>query len=148
MTDMPEDTPPSGHPLAVDYAATSCGDDIPGFLAKPRGAPVYHGFRILGDVDVDGFTFGMITDFEAEESSEGDAFIVAPDNSRAGLVWEVASGQSLVEICPIAKDRWGVWSVSFPFAMTSHDHVKLNLRAILPLLKPKWEEWKRAFSRD
>jgi hypothetical protein len=39
---------------------------------------------------VEGFTFGKISDFEAEACTEVDAFVVAPDNSRAGLVWEVS----------------------------------------------------------
>jgi hypothetical protein len=52
-------------------------------LARPPEAPVYHGFPILDDVEVDGFKFGMITDFEAEPASDGDAFAVAPDGKRA-----------------------------------------------------------------
>jgi hypothetical protein len=47
---------------------------------------VLHSFPILDDVEVDGFTFGVITDFEAEPASDGDAFVVAPGGSRAGLV--------------------------------------------------------------
>ena len=38
---------------------------------------------------VDGFTLGTITDFEAEPSHFGDAFVVAPDGGRGGLIWEV-----------------------------------------------------------
>ncbi|HEY4361540.1 MAG TPA: hypothetical protein VGN17_11235 [Bryobacteraceae bacterium] len=142
---MAKDSPP-GRLLAIDYTAKSTKKEVPGFLSKPPGAPVYHGFRILTDVEVDGFLFGMITDFEAGESNEGDAFVVAPDNSRAGLVWSVGHEQNFTEILPIAEDRWGVWLVSFPYPMTTHDHVRLNLRAILPLLKPNWERWKRTYS--
>ena len=77
---------PIGRPLAVDSTAGSASDSLPGFLAKPSDAPVYHGFRVLSDVVVDGFTLGAITDFEVEPTTEGDSFVVAPDNSRAGLV--------------------------------------------------------------
>jgi hypothetical protein len=133
----------SGRPLAVDSTANSASDSLPGFLAKPPDAPVYHGFGVLSDVVVDGFTFGAITDFEAELTTEGDAFVVAPDNSRAGLVWEVSAGGCFEQICEEADDRWGVWAVSFPLPMTSRENAKANLAAILPLLKPRWEAWRR-----
>jgi hypothetical protein len=76
---------PNGRPLAVDPNATSSSSTEPAFIAKPAGAPVYRGFQVLEDVVVEGFTFGKITDFEAEPCQEGDAFVVAPDNSRVGL---------------------------------------------------------------
>jgi hypothetical protein len=132
----------SGHPLAVDSIASSASDSRPGFLAKPCDAPVYHGFRVLSDVVVDGFTLGAITDFEAEPTTEGDSFVIAPDNSRAGLVWEVDADCCFEKICEETDDRWGVWGVSFPFPMTSRENAKANLAAILPLLKPKWEVWR------
>ncbi len=105
---------PKGRPLAVDPNATSSSHTEPAFIAKPPGAPIYHGFQVLEDVVVEGFTFGKITDFEAEPCQEGDAFVVAPDNSRAGLVWEATNEVSISQISPLEADRWGVWSVSFP----------------------------------
>lgn len=95
----------------------------------------------------DGFTFGKITDFEAGSCLKGGAFVIAPDNSRAGLVWEVSDEHYFEEVCPLEPDRWGVWAVSFPFPMTSQKNVCLNLESILPELKQKWEEWCRAFSK-
>jgi hypothetical protein len=142
---VPDETRPRSRPLAVDLTADSASTDIPGFLAKPSGAPVYHGFRLLNDVAVDGFVLGVITDFEADESTEGDAFVVAPDNSRAGLVWEVSNDHQFTEVCPLERARWGVWGVSFPFEMTSRENARLNLEAILPLLRPKWEQWRREY---
>jgi hypothetical protein len=143
---MPDDSleqvPAWGQSMAIDEEALSARPAVPGFLARPSGAPVYHGFRILSDVVVDGFTLGAITDFEAEPCDEGDAFAVAPDNSRAGLVWEVATEGIFAEICPMDESRWGVWAVSFPFPITSRQNATLNLKAILPLLKPKWDEWR------
>jgi hypothetical protein len=144
---VPEETSSKGRPLALDSAAKSASSDVPGFLARPSGAPVYHGFSVLSDVAVDGFTFGAITDFEAEESTEGDAFVVAPDGSRAGLVWEISDKQTFAEVCPLTAERWGVWEVSFPFAMTSRENAKLNLQTILPNLKFKWAQWQREFAR-
>jgi hypothetical protein len=134
-------------PLAIDANARSASRAEPAFIAKPEGAPVYHGFQVLEDVVVDGFQFGKITDFEAEPSQEGDAFVVAPDNSRAGLVWQVADKVSVTEISPSEPGRWGVWAVSFPHPMNSRDNARRNLELILPALKQRWNEWRHKFHR-
>jgi hypothetical protein len=60
---------PKGRPLAVDPNTASASPTEPAFLARPAGAPVYHGFQVLEDVVVEGFTFGKLTDFEAEPSA-------------------------------------------------------------------------------
>ena len=99
--------PPVGRPLAVDPLAQSASQTEPAFIARPQGAPVYHGFPILNDVVVDGFTFGKITDFESEPYNEGDAFVIAPNNSRAGLVWEVSEDSYFQEVCAADSARWG-----------------------------------------
>jgi len=112
-------------------------------VARPEGAPVYYGFVVLEDVSVEGFTFGAITDFEAEPCNAGDAFIVAPDGSRAGLVWEVSTKRYIEEVCPFEQGRWGVWAVSFPHPMSDRDNARKNLAAVLPNVKARWEDWKR-----
>ena len=89
-----------GRPIAIDRTAVSASPTKPAFIAPPAGAPAYHGFDILDDVTVDGFTLGKITDFEAAECDEGDAFVLAPDGSRAGLVWEVCQDAYFVEVLP------------------------------------------------
>lgn len=134
-------------PLAVDQKAESASLTEPAFVARPAGAPVYHGFKVLEDVVVDGFTFGAITDFEAERCDQGDAFVIAPDGSRAGLVWQVSAQKRVEEILPLDQDRWGVWAVDFPYSMTSRENARKNLAEVLPDLKLRWEEWKqRAFA--
>ena len=143
MADMGKQ--PKGRPLAVDPSAASASPTEPAFIARPVGAPVYHGFQILDGVVVQGFTFGKITDFEAEPCQEGDAFVVAPDNSRAGLVWEVGEKVSVSQISPLESGRWGVWAVSFPHPMNSRENVRRNLELIVPSLKEKWNEWREKF---
>ena len=101
---------------------------------------MYHGFPVLADVEVDGFVLGVISDFEAEEMDYGDAFVVAPDGTRAGLVWEVGGGPRLEEISPPESGRWGVWAVWFSGPMRSRKDARSNLAEILPLLRSKWEE--------
>ncbi len=136
-----------GLPLAIDRDAVSGSPTEPPFVAPPAGAPVYHGFEILRNVSVDGFVFGKITDFEAEASNYGDAFVVAPDNSRAGLVWEVSDKSYFREVCPLEPNRWGVWGVSFPYPMSSREDVRKNLESILPELKKCWEGWRQRFTK-
>jgi hypothetical protein len=61
-----ESEPPKGRPLALDPLGESASQTEPAFIARPAGAPVYHGFEVLSDVVVGGFTFGKITDFDVE----------------------------------------------------------------------------------
>ena len=89
-------------------------------MTATRRAPVH-------DVVVEGFTFGAITDFESQPSDEGDAFVIAPDNSRAGLVWTVSMKPLFSQICAPERDRWGVWDVAFPNEMTSRENIKAKL---------------------
>ena len=56
---------PRGQPIALDPDALSASPSEPAFIARPTGAPVYHGFQVLDDVKFDGFTLGKITDFRS-----------------------------------------------------------------------------------
>ena len=132
-----------GKPLRLDPGAVSARLDAPAFIARPSGAPVYYGFPILDDVEVDGFRLGMITDWEAEHSESGDAFVVAPDGSRCGLNWEVSAGRRCEEVIPPQPDRWGVWWVAFPHPMESREDARRNLAHVLLDLRrsgPPWSE--------
>jgi hypothetical protein len=145
---MSQDEEPKGKPVAIDRNAISVSPTEPAFFAPPKGAPVYHGFVVLDDVSAEGFTLGAITDFEAAPCDVGDAFVVAPDGSRAGLVWEVSPKLHIEEVRSFEQDRWGVWAVSFPFPMVSRANARKNLVAVLPELKARWEQWKQWHSRQ
>jgi hypothetical protein len=134
-----------GRSLAVESSAQSASPTEPSFVARPEGALVYHGFIVLNDVTVDGFKLGMITDWESEPSERGDAFVIAPDGSRAGLIWEV-SDMDFQEILPIEAQRWGVWSVGFRLPMDNRKNARENLESILPELKLRWAAWKLRFN--
>lgn len=134
-----------GRPLAIDHTAKSGSPTEPAFIAPPEGAPAYHGFVVLDDVVADGFILGKITDWEAEPCDEGDAFVIAPDGSRAGLVWEVYDPPYFQEVMPIEAGRWGVWGVGFRLPMNSRHNAWKNLESTLPELKLRWAEWKSRF---
>lgn len=138
---------PNGQPLAIDPNAISVSPDKPAFLAPPNDAPVYHGFQVLDDVSVEGFTLGKITDFEAQASDYGDAFVIAPDGSRGGLVWEGSDAFTFQEVCAPDPERWGVWAVSFPYPMTTRENARRNLESIAPRLKQAWETWRSERNR-
>jgi hypothetical protein len=149
MPDDPESTRPfTGRPLAIDPAAKSASATEPAFIARPAGTPVYYGFQVLPDVVIEDFTLGKISDFEAQPSNYGDAFVIAPDGSRAGLVWEVSEAPYFHEVCPLEEGRWGVWGVSFPFPMGSRESARRNLEFVLPQLRQKWDEWRTKFAKQ
>jgi hypothetical protein len=75
---MTEEKNNLGLSIEIDSIAESASQTFPAFLARPIDAPVYHGFQILEDVVVDGFTLGLITAFEEDGAAEGDAFVIAP----------------------------------------------------------------------
>ncbi len=92
---------------------------LPAFLARPPGAPVYHGFPVIAGAQAGGFRLGMITDFLSEPAAEGDAYVIAPDGSRAGLVWQSGCDPYFEEVLPPGETRWGVWAVGLPLPMTT-----------------------------
>jgi hypothetical protein len=115
---------PKGRPLAIDATARSASPTEPAFIARPDGAPAYYGFVVLDDVTAEGFTLGKITDWEAEPCEAGDAFVIAPDGGRAGLVWEASDKPYFQEIMPGEASRWGVWGVGFRLPMNSRENAR------------------------
>jgi hypothetical protein len=127
-------------PLTTDQSAESSSPDLPAFLSRPEGAPVYHGFPLIPETETDGWTYGAITDPIDDLGCEGgDGYVVAPDGSRAGLVWEVGN-IDFSEVCEPTPARWGVYSVGFLRPIRSIDDLIANFRHILPALKAKHEE--------
>jgi hypothetical protein len=85
----------------------SANPELPAFLARPQGAPVCHGFPVIDGAVASGFRLGMITDFLSEPAREGDAYVIAPDGSRAGLVWESGYGPYFEEVRAPDQGRRG-----------------------------------------
>jgi hypothetical protein len=129
-----------GNEILTDPDARSVDPKLPAFLAKPEGAPVYHGFRLLEETRTgDGWCFGAITHFEAAEGVEtGDAFVEAPDRSRAGIVWDVGEGE-ISEILPPEPSRWGVYAVWFREPVHNIEEFKSAMWSVLPELRRMYE---------
>ena len=88
----------------------------------------------------------MISDWESETADWGDAFVIAPDDSRAGLMWEIGSTPSAVNTYGLEPERWGVWHAVFQHDMKTREDARMNLADALPYLRPAWEEWRETRS--
>lgn len=121
-----------GQPLILDPNAVSKDPADPPFVSPPDGAPVYYGFPVLPETNIDGWMLGEITSFIGD--TYGDAFVVAPDGTRAGLVWDVDEGE-FTQICEPSPGRWGVYAVWFKREMTCTEDILSNFKDILPQLK-------------
>jgi len=134
VVDLPKKSAPQyeGVRARVDPAAPSESPDLPVFIARPKDAPVYFGFPILEGSEQDGFVFGVITD--PKGASWGDAYVIAPDGWRAGIVWQI-TGDPDPLVCAPSATRWGVYAFRFDTPMDSDQDLIRNLHAVLPQLK-------------
>jgi hypothetical protein len=132
----------SSRALKLDTTAASADSSLPAFLSRPDDAPVYHGFPLVPETETDGWYYGAITEFEDSDGCEsGDGYVLAPDGSRAGIVWNVGQ-RDLETVCAPDESRWGVYEVWFPRAVKTVDDLVSNFRSVLPALKSKYLEIK------
>lgn len=126
---------PEGQVAREDPAADSAIPGLPAWLAKPKGAPAYHGFPLLPGSEKDGFAFGVITSSRTSApASWGDAYVVAPDGTRAGITW-VMEGPVREVVIPPEPGRWGVYQFRFTHPVQSDADLIRNLHEVLPRLK-------------
>jgi hypothetical protein len=124
-----------GQVAREDPGAVSAIPGRPAFIARPAGAPAYYGFPLLLDSEKDGFVFGAITRSRTDApASWGDAYVVAPDGARAGIVW-VMKGPVTEVVLPPEAGRGGVYQFLFEHPVLSDADLIRNLHAILPRLK-------------
>ena len=143
MKDLERDE--SARLLKMDDTSISTDPELPAFLAKPDGAPVYHGFPIVPETMTDEWCLGVITEYEDPNGCDaGDAYVVAPDGSRAGLVWDVGDGK-LSQICPPDEERWGVYQVWFSKPVRTTDDLVARFREILPQLQEVFDRLRPNF---
>ena len=126
MTEQPDQ--PASRRLAIDEQTESADPALPAFLARPAGVPVYHGFPVIDGAEGDGFRLGMITDFLSESALEGDAYVIAPDGSRAGLVWESGCAAYLRQAL-------------------APEEARSYLATLVPELRLCWQSWRDAATR-
>lgn len=125
----------AGKLIRLDPTAESALPDLVAFLSRPADAPVYHGFPLVEESRIDGWVFGAISDYQDSKGCDwGDAFVVAPDGTRAGIVWQVDHFEPQV-VCPPDDGRWGVYGFAYPTPIrTTGDFVRM-CHSFLPELK-------------
>ena len=125
----------AGKTILQDPNVESSDPSKPAFFSRREGTPVYYGFPLVEETRTDGWCFGAITAFEDPDGCDcGDGYVVAPDGSRAGLVWEV--GEFPVrEVCGPDDGRWGVYAVWFPKVVRSVEDLVECFRSVLPELQ-------------
>ncbi len=135
ITAEPDGFTDNARQLKLDDAAVSNDSDLPAFLAKPEGAPVYYGFPLVPETMIDGWCLSAITEYEDPDGCDsGDAYVVAPDGSRAGLGWDVGEGK-VSEICPPENGRWGVYQIWFSEPVRTTEDLVERFREVLPQLQ-------------
>jgi hypothetical protein len=92
---------------------------------------------------VDGFELGTFVSYE----DCGDAWVKAPDGSVAGLVWEAGGPASFTVVLEPDETRWGTYAVRLPLPLADDDDAAAYLAALLPQLRPRWQEWKGSTGR-
>ncbi|MBU0761022.1 MAG: 3-deoxy-8-phosphooctulonate synthase [Nanoarchaeota archaeon] len=137
-----------GRPMVLDEEAKSSTKE-PAFLTPPKGAKVYHGFPLIKEVNKDGFTFGAITEFLGYDKgcSDGDAFVEAPDGSRAGIAWETGKKFETQRVGKNESSRWGVYYFMIPFKIRSMEDMQKAFEMMLPELKSQHKKWKKELAK-
>lgn len=83
----------------------------------------------------------MISDFGGADAHFGDGYVVAPDGSRCGLVWECCVEESFAVVLEATPDRRGVYFVALPQPLHGADNARPFLVAALSRLAPLWRAW-------
>ena len=125
--------------ILIDSNAVSADPSKPAFLAPPPGSKPYHGFPLVDGIAIDGFRLGTVSDFLQSDSASGctigDAFVGAPDGTRAGLMWEVGEELMFSQIEKPDASSCGVYYFSVPNPVKSKAELRENFLGMLPKLK-------------
>jgi hypothetical protein len=126
-------------PMVIDPGAELTDPSKPPFLAAPPGSKPYHGHPLLEETRTEGWCLGAVTDpFEPDcegGCTTGDAFVEAPDGSRAGVVWTVDERPRFGVVCRPDRGRWGVFHFTVLAPIASMDDIREAFTAMLPALK-------------
>jgi hypothetical protein len=105
------------------------------FAAGGSAAHAYSGLPLLEESrTADGWCFGTFTEHDAEQPSWGDAFVVAPDGTPAGIIWHAGTPRCDLTLPPDGR-RWGVYMIGFAQSVRSRAELVAQLLGWLPELK-------------
>lgn len=64
--------------------------------------------------------------------------MVAPNGSRAGIVWQIGHGEPSIGSEP-SEGRWGVYRFCFDGLITTEEELVRHMRSLVPALKAYYE---------
>jgi hypothetical protein len=139
--------PAGGEPvwktMVLDPAVELADPSKPPFVTAPPGSRPYHGHPLLEETRIGGWCLGVVTDpFEPDcdgGCTIGDAFVQAPDGSRAGLVWTLDQKPTFGMLCQPDSRRWGVFHFTLPAPIASMVRLRAAFAAMLPTLLGLYE---------
>lgn len=141
---MTSDGQPVTKNLVLDPQAESSNPEKPAFLAPPDGAKAYHGHPLITESCIDGYCYGAITDFLQADTEAGctigNAFVQAPDGSRAGFTWEVRKDQGYLIVEAPDSKRWGLYYFGIARPILTTTDMRDMFNGILPTLKKLHEQ--------
>ena len=87
----------------------------------------------------DGWVMESFGSFDQIKGSwQGTGYVVAPDGSRAGIMWSVGEGANL-EYQPQDSDLWAIYKISFPKPVFNAADLAANFGRVLPDLRARYE---------
>jgi hypothetical protein len=131
-----------GKKILPDPSAGPKGQNSQAFVAQSMGKPLYQSFPVVAESETDGWMYGAITDHKSEDGiTYGNGYVIAPDGSQAGIIWDLAS-PDFSQIYAPEEIRWGVYGVRFQRPVKSVEDIVYNFRAMLPKLKEQYAKIK------
>ena len=104
-------------------------------LTDPYELSIFHGYPVITATECEGWYFGAISDLvEFKNFDSGDGYVIAPDGSRAELLWQIGKGD-ITQVLPPDEQRWGAYAVWFPKSIRTLDDLVFGFRYILPNLQ-------------
>ena len=112
-------------------------------LKKKMKPTICSSFDLIEESMTEGWRIGAITEYLEENAClDGDAFVEAPDGSRAFVFWETGIGKTVTD-ARAGSNNWGVYNVFVPKPVKTTEDFIENFRSILPELKELYDQTKK-----
>ncbi|MBV8463181.1 MAG: hypothetical protein JO368_07795 [Acidimicrobiales bacterium] len=96
------------------------------------------------EAEVEGFLFVMFVSY----GTHGEALVRGPDGGIATLIWSTGEPREFRVLAePGTETRWGSYSVQLPLPLASDGEAAAYLGALLPELRPRWQQWREGRRR-